>query len=187
MSLVPKVIFTQFSSLMIFSTHLFCLATSNGAFFYETFLVIVNHCVGVVKDWCLDVAKTSHFLPFRPSAEGRRPMSYEEDLQLPESGSLVQCISVDPHSAVFGRNGLRLDHQQEQQQVLTPPDVTGDYLKYGRSSTSFLSSFQSPSHKDEANATTSTPMAVAAVAASFWANGKRGKETFSLLYCCMVL
>ena len=49
MSLVPKVIFTQFLSLMIFSIHLFCLATSNGAFFYETFLVIVNHCVGSSK------------------------------------------------------------------------------------------------------------------------------------------
>ena len=152
-------------------------------------MVIVKHCIGVVQDWCLNMAqKPSHFLPFRPSAEGRRPMSYEEDLQLPESGSLVQCISVDPHSAVFGRNGLRLDHQQEQQQqVLTPPAVTGDYLKYGRRSASFLSSFQSPSHKDEANTTTSTTMAVAAAAASFWANGKRGKETFSLLYCCIML
>ena len=89
-------------------------------------------------------------------------MSYEEDLQLPESGSLVQCISVDPHSAVFGRNGLRLD-QQQQPQPQQPPDVTGDYLKYGRSSTSFLSSFQSPHHQEEANTATTS---------AFWANGK---------------
>ena len=102
-------------------------------------------------------------------------MSYEEDLQLPESGSLVQCISVDPHSAVFGPNGHRLDQPQQPQTLekqglsptIVPSDVTGDDLKYGRSNTSFLSSFQTPTHlKNEVNAASS------AAAAAYWANGK---------------
>lgn len=38
-----------------------------------------------------------------------KKISYEDDFHLPESGSLVQAIPVDPHSAVFGKHGQRLD------------------------------------------------------------------------------
>ncbi len=47
------------------------------------------------------------------AASAKKNLSaYEEDLRLPESGSLVQGISVDPHSAVFGKNGVQLLEQQ---------------------------------------------------------------------------
>ena len=107
-------------------------------------------------------------------------MSYEEDLQLPESGSLVQCISVDPHSAVFGPNGLRLDSASQQTLEKQgsvppppPPDVTGDHLKYGRGSTSFLSSFRTPALKVETTTTTASASAnTASNSSAFWAKGK---------------
>ena len=120
-------------------------------------------------------------------------MSYEEDLQLPESGSLVQCISVDPHSAVFGPNGLRLDSAAQQQTLEKPgsvpppppPDVTGDYLKYGRGSTSFLSSFQSPTTLKDENATASAN--TASGSSAFWANGKSKDDFLCIIVLYMML
>jgi len=83
-----------------------------------------------------------------------KKISYEDDFHLPDSGSLVQGVSVDPHSAVFGRNGQRLDDKPEAADLLQPnglPDVTGYYHKNSNGGT-FLSSFQpNPSrlHGDE--------------------------------------
>lgn len=66
-----------------------------------------------------------------------KKMSYEDDFHLPESGSLVQGVSVDPHSAVFGHHGLRLDGKETEMM----PDVANGYY---HKNTTFLSSFQSP-------------------------------------------
>ena len=65
--------------------------------------------------------------------------AYEEELQLPESGSLVQGVSVDPHSAVFGRNGVRLEELERQFQNGLPDVTVANY--YNRP---YLSSFQPP-------------------------------------------
>ena len=67
--------------------------------------------------------------------------AYEEELQLPESGSLVQGVSVDPHSAVFGRNGVRLEELERQFQNGLPDVTVANY--YNRP-TPYLSSFQPP-------------------------------------------
>ena len=81
------------------------------------------------------------------TAKLSKKISYEEDLQLPESGSLVQGVSVDPHSAVFGRNGVRLELERQFQVLpLGLPDVTvayGNYADHQRPTAStYLSSFQ---------------------------------------------
>ena len=91
---------------------------------------------------------------FRRYNSNTKKISYEDDFHLPDSGSLVQGVSVDPHSAVFGRNGQRLDDKPEAADLLQPnglPDVTGYYHKNSNGGT-FLSSFQpNPSrlHGDE--------------------------------------
>ena len=80
------------------------------------------------------------------TAKLSKKISYEEDLQLPESGSLVQGVSVDPHSAVFGRNGVRLELERQFQVLpLGLPDVTvayGNYADHQRPTATYLSSFQ---------------------------------------------
>jgi hypothetical protein len=92
-------------------------------------------------------------------------MTYEEDLRLPESGSLVQGISVDPHSAVFGKNGVRLEELERQFQNGLP-DVTANFYHNftgNRTTPVHLSSFQpaagtgggaSTEEEDEATAQT---------------------------------
>ena len=75
--------------------------------------------------------------------------AYEEELQLPESGSLVQRVSVDPHSAVFGRNGVRLEELERQFQNGLPDVTVGNYYHQHHLQqhqqlrpTPYLSSFQ---------------------------------------------
>ena len=78
-----------------------------------------------------------------------KKISYEEDLQLPESGSLVQGVSVDPNSAVFGRNGVRLEELERQFQNGLPDVTVGNYYHQHHLQqhqqlrpTPYLSSFQ---------------------------------------------
>ena len=74
-----------------------------------------------------------------------KKISYEEDLQLPESGSLVQGVSVDPNSAVFGRNGVRLEELERQFQNGLPDVTVGNYYHHHQQQhrpTPYLSSFQ---------------------------------------------
>jgi hypothetical protein len=73
-----------------------------------------------------------------------KKISYEEDLQLPESGSLVQGVSVDPNSAVFGRNGVRLEELERQFQNGLPDVTVGNYYHHHQQHrpTPYLSSFQ---------------------------------------------
>ena len=80
-----------------------------------------------------------------------KKISYEDDFHLPESGSLVQGVSVDPHSAVFGKHGQRLDiaAATEKSQLSGLPDVTAAATAaspgyYHKNSATGFSTFQSP-------------------------------------------
>jgi len=88
-----------------------------------------------------------------------KKISYEDDFQLPDSGSLVQGVSVDPHSAVFGKHGQRVDTAAEKSELTGLPDVTASpgYYHISNSAAGF-STFQSP--------TMTTAAAAAALATS---------------------
>ena len=93
--------------------------------------------------WLIAKSSLRLFLHRRYNSSTKK-ISYEDDFHLPESGSLVQGVSVDPHSAVFGKNGQRLDEKREEPLMNdTPglPDVTGYYHKNSNGG-NFLSSFR---------------------------------------------
>ena len=73
-----------------------------------------------------------------------KKFSYEDEFHLPDTGSLVQGVSVDPHSAVFGKHGQRLEISGEKSEPSGLPDVTVSPGYYHKSSSTGFSTFHSP-------------------------------------------
>jgi len=94
-----------------------------------------------------------------------KKISYEDDFQLPDSGSLVQGVSVDPHSAVFGKHGQRLDTttNTDKGELTGLPDVTASPGYYHKNSSTGFSTFQSPT-----SATSVVPLMSKEATTSLW-------------------
>ncbi len=71
------------------------------ALFYKPFLAQCPTCISLC--WLSQARHCISKVRFLSHSRHNKKMSYDDELHLPESGSMVQCVSVDAHSAVFAQ------------------------------------------------------------------------------------